>query len=35
MKDNILQFSPWKIEQLTFAPEQEAEVEKQLAFSNG
>ena len=35
MKENILQYSPWKIEQQTFAPEQEAEVEKQLAFSNG
>lgn len=35
MKDNILQFSPWKIEQTEFVPEKESEIEKQLAFSNG
>lgn len=35
MKDNILQFSPWKIEQTEFVPEVESEIEKQLAFSNG
>lgn len=35
MKDNILQYSPWKIEQTEFVPEMESEIEKQLAFSNG
>lgn len=35
MKDNILQYSPWKIEQTEFVPELESEIEKQLAFSNG
>jgi len=31
----MLNFSPWSIEQTTFSPSQEAEIEKQLAFSNG
>lgn len=31
----MLTFFPWKIEQEVFAPEAEAELEKQLAFSNG
>ncbi len=31
----VLQFSPWKIEQYEFAAAEEAELEKQLAFSNG
>ena len=31
----MLTYSPWKIEQTRFAPEQEAELERQLAFSNG
>lgn len=31
----VLQFSPWKIEQFEFAAAEEAELEKQLAFSNG
>lgn len=35
MEDTILQFSPWKIEQHQFDPAREAEIEKQLAFSNG
>lgn len=31
----MLTYSPWKIEQTEFVPEQEAELGKQLAFSNG
>lgn len=35
MQENILKYSPWKIEQNEFVPELESEIEKQLAFSNG
>ena len=31
----MLNYSPWKIEQKAFRPEQEAEIEEQMAFSNG
>ena len=31
----MLQYSPWKIEQTEFKPEQEVSIEEQLAFSNG
>ena len=31
----MLSFSPWKIEQTSFAPSQEADIDRQLAFSNG
>lgn len=35
MKENLLQFSAWKIEQNEWAPEAESEIQKQLALSNG